>query len=187
MLSLSLLWLILGGLSWSAAGEQSVILAWDPNAEPELAGYIVYYGDASRHYTNSIDVGNATQYTVLGLQEGQGYYFAVSAYDASRLESDYSNEIFYLVPLSMQPWRSRFFSVTDLADTSKAAILWGNQADPDHDGRGNLMEYALDVNPLDPSDRNQGIQVTLLWLPTGAYQFLSFNYRGKVGPIILQT
>ncbi len=79
------------------AGEAT--LTWDPpttNADgtplTDLAGYKVYYGTESGNYSQSIDVGNVTTYTVSGLTNGQTYYFAVTAYDTSGNESDYSNE-----------------------------------------------------------------------------------------------
>jgi hypothetical protein len=79
------------------AGPQSVTLAWDPNTDPGLAGYKLYYGTQSRNYTNSIDAGNQISYAALGLQAGTTYYFAVTAYDNQGLESDYSNEVIHYV------------------------------------------------------------------------------------------
>ena len=38
-------------------------LAWDANTESQLGGYKLYYGQASRNYTSSIDIGNKTAYT----------------------------------------------------------------------------------------------------------------------------
>jgi hypothetical protein len=75
-----------------------VTVAWDEN-NPVPEGYILYWGTASGNYTNSYDVGNATQYTVPDLQEGVTYYFAATAYDIDRNESAYSTEIFHTVAL----------------------------------------------------------------------------------------
>ena len=68
-------------------------LAWDPNTETDLAGYMVYYGTASTTYETSIDVGNVTTYTLTGLTEGQTYFIAVTAYDTADQESDSSDEV----------------------------------------------------------------------------------------------
>jgi hypothetical protein len=80
------------------AGEAS--LSWDPpttntDGSPltDLNGYIVYYGTESGNYSQSIDVGNVTTYTVINLTPGTTYYFAVTAYDTSGNESAYSNEV----------------------------------------------------------------------------------------------
>ena len=68
-------------------------LAWDPNTEPDVAGYKVYYGTASRTYGSAIDVGNVTTYTFPGLTQGVTYYIALTAYDSANHESGYSNEV----------------------------------------------------------------------------------------------
>src|SRR5512136_1446198 len=70
-------------------------LAWDANSEPDLAGYKVYYGTASRSYGTPVNVGNVTTYTVTGLTTGQAYYLAVTAYDnaSPANESTYSTEV----------------------------------------------------------------------------------------------
>jgi hypothetical protein len=70
-----------------------VALTWDPNTEPDLAGYKLYVGTASGVYTTTIDVGNMTTHTVAGLQPGATYYFVVTAYNTSGLESGFSNEV----------------------------------------------------------------------------------------------
>ena len=70
-----------------------VTLAWDRNAESDIAGYRVYYGTGSRAYNLFFDVGNATTYSVTGLTDGRTYYFAATAYDSSGLESVYSSEV----------------------------------------------------------------------------------------------
>ena len=75
-------------------------LAWDPNTEPDVAGYRVYYGTASRTYGAPINVGNVTSYTVTGLTIGATYYFAVTAYDTADTaynESGFSNEVYATV------------------------------------------------------------------------------------------
>ena len=69
-----------------------ISLEWDPNTEPDVEGYKVYWGSASEVYPFSKDVGNQTNYIVTGLIVGETYYFAVTAYNANA-ESDYSSEI----------------------------------------------------------------------------------------------
>ena len=68
-------------------------IAWDPNTEPDLAGYRVYYGTASGTYEEPIDTGNVTTYTLTGLILGQTYFISVTALDTSNNESGYSNEV----------------------------------------------------------------------------------------------
>ena len=68
-------------------------LAWDANTEADLEGYNVYCGTASGQYGNPIDVKNVTTYTITDLTEGQRYYLVVTAYNTSKNESSYSNEV----------------------------------------------------------------------------------------------
>lgn len=68
-------------------------LSWDANTEADLAGYKVYYGTSSRSYGTPIDVNNQTTFTVTGLSEGQTYYFAVTAYNNTNVESAFSAEV----------------------------------------------------------------------------------------------
>ncbi len=68
-------------------------LAWDSNTEQDFAGYRVYYGTASRDYVDSIDVGNITTYRLDDLLDGVTYFIALTAYDTSGNESDFSHEV----------------------------------------------------------------------------------------------
>jgi len=84
----------------NAQAYNSVTLAWDANSEPDIAGYILYWGTASRSYSQSVDVGNVTQYTINGLNDLQTYYFAVRAYNTDGLQSAYSAEVSKMIPLN---------------------------------------------------------------------------------------
>src|SRR5262245_2219962 len=63
----------------SAFATASVTLVWNASPGTNVAGYNVYYGVASRTYTNKVNVGNVTNTTISGLVEGTTYYFAVTA------------------------------------------------------------------------------------------------------------
>lgn len=75
------------------ANAAQISLAWNANSEPDLTGYKLHYGTASRSYSNVVNVGKVITYTATGLQEGTKYYFALTAYNTSGGESGYSNEI----------------------------------------------------------------------------------------------
>ena len=81
-----------------AKGASSASIEWNPNTDPAVTGYNVYYGGATRAYTNVVSVGTSTNATVGGLLEGKTYFFAVTAHDDIGDESDYSAETIYLVP-----------------------------------------------------------------------------------------
>jgi hypothetical protein len=80
-------------LSPAFACAVQITLAWDSNVEPDVAGYIVYYGTRSADYDFDVDVGDYDSITISGLVEDVMYYFAVTAYDAEGNESDFSEEI----------------------------------------------------------------------------------------------
>jgi hypothetical protein len=73
-------------------------LVWDSDPDPNVVGYNLYYGTASRRYTKLIPTGPATGVTVSGLSQGSTYYFAVTALDALGLETVPSVEAAYVVP-----------------------------------------------------------------------------------------
>ena len=87
----------------SAYTAESVTLAWDANAETDIAGYRLYYGALSGQYTQMVDVGNVTEATIPNLSAGFTYFFAVTAYDTSGLESLPSNEASLTIAPSRLP------------------------------------------------------------------------------------
>jgi hypothetical protein len=91
------------------AFSAEVTMSWDPpttntDGTPltDLAGYKVYFGITSQNYSHTMDVGNVTVYTVGNLTEGLVYYFAVTAYDTSGNESEYSNEASKTIQFTIQ-------------------------------------------------------------------------------------
>jgi hypothetical protein len=83
-------------LSWKAPTTNE-----DGTTLTDLAGYNLYYGQKSRNYDVVIDVGSSTSSIISGLEPGQIYYFAVTAYDWSGNESDFSSEVDVIAPVDM--------------------------------------------------------------------------------------
>jgi hypothetical protein len=81
----------------SPSATASATLAWSGPADARVQGYRVYYGTTSRSYLQGqgagLDAGSSTQLVVNSLQSGSTYYFAVTSYDSTGNESDYSNEV----------------------------------------------------------------------------------------------
>jgi hypothetical protein len=75
-------------ISWSAPS----INADGSHLAGDLAGYIIYYGQNSGNYTDSVDIGNFTNASVNDLTVGT-WCFTVTAYDDVGNESDFSEEI----------------------------------------------------------------------------------------------
>lgn len=74
-------------LTWAAPSTNE-----DGTPITSLGGYKVYYGTTPGYYT-SVDVGPVSSYHLSGLAKGDVYYFAVSAYDSSGIESDLSEVV----------------------------------------------------------------------------------------------
>ncbi len=121
-----------------------VSLAWDPSISPNIAGYKVYVGTSSRIYNAPITIGNQTAYTVTGLSNGT-YYFAVTAFDSSGNESDYSNEVWTTIGGSP--------AKCDINGDSSVNVL----------DMQSLANVILGINPLSASfDLNQDGRVDVL-------------------------
>ena len=141
-------------LSWPFDSVAQMRLAWAPNTEPDIAGYQVYYGMTSRNYKHSIDVGNVTTYTLLGLKQGVTYYVALTAYDSANNESAFSNEVSGKVdetvsaptvlsgPMSGDP--SGSYTYTTLVHTPRLGMPWNTNST----GPGKAETFLPGVLPL---------------------------------------
>jgi hypothetical protein len=96
-------WLILSVLFIPAiASAYDVTLAWDSNTESDLEGYKLYsrienstppYDNIDTYAEEELADPLDPMVTVTDLERDVTYYFAVTAYDTSGNESDYSNLI----------------------------------------------------------------------------------------------
>ena len=80
------------GLMERAASAQSVAVAWDPNPDPSVLGYVVYVGTSSGEYTTAFDVGSANWF-VYDVVPEQSYFFAVASYAEGNLVGPLSPEV----------------------------------------------------------------------------------------------
>jgi hypothetical protein len=160
---LSLLFLLLG--SQAFAGQ--VTLQWNAVTHPQLAGYKVYYGYASRQYSMNVNVGTSTTADFSSLKDAQKYYFAVTAFTSEK-ESAFSNEVVYDLATvdtdkdGLNDWEeiNSYRTNPDRADTDGDGLSDGaevkthrtdpNKADSDGDGVSDGIEVSKGSNPLDP-------------------------------------
>ena len=155
-------------ISSTSAFAMQVTLQWDPNTEPNLAGYKVYYGYSSRQYNTNVNVGKSTKAILSGLDDVKIYYFAVTAYDSNGNESKYSNEVSYNLSTGdsdkdgLSDWDEINVYRTDpnRADTDGDGLNDGDEvavhrtdpvrADSDGDGVSDGVEVSKGSNALDP-------------------------------------
>jgi len=85
-------------LANTPSSTASVTLTWTASTSTNVASYQIYYGTTSGSYTHVVAAGNVTQTTITGLTPGTIYYLAATSSDDANLESQYSNEIVFVVP-----------------------------------------------------------------------------------------
>lgn len=160
-----------------AAGNNSVSLAWDPNAEPDVAGYRLQYGTVAGVYPNAVDAGSATSVTVSGLNQGTTYHFSVVAYNTAGQASPASDPVSYTVPGTPNTAPAATpFSVTVLEDGQSAATLSGTDAE------GDLLVYSVVSAPT--KGTLTGTPPNLTYRPAAnATGSDSFTYRANDGAL----
>jgi Fibronectin type III domain len=81
--------------TWSGIcqAQSSIQIAWDPNPEPDIAGYYVYLGDKATDLTIHKIIRGSTTGTLTGLLPSTTYYVAVQAFNSAGLESGFSTVI----------------------------------------------------------------------------------------------
>ncbi len=89
------------------AGEGEVLLEWESNREPNIAGYRVHHGVASGAYTRVVDVGAVTSTVLSGLEIDSTHYCALTAYNTLGLESGYSRELVFEFDHPVDGWLLR--------------------------------------------------------------------------------
>ncbi|MBU1102670.1 fibronectin type III domain-containing protein [Patescibacteria group bacterium] len=139
----------------NSAFAGSVTLAWDPNTEPDIAGYKIYYGTSTRTgtdpgvcglcgYATFVDVGNVTLRTIDNLTNGQTYYFSATAYNTAGLESAFSNEVFKYVSMTADLNDDNLINAQDFSILMSS---WGSterpRADINQDGFVNAQDFSL--------------------------------------------
>jgi hypothetical protein len=143
-----------------------VALGWDASPAAAAAGYRLYYGLQSRTYSDSIDVGGSTTWTVSGLTSGQTYYFAVTVYDHARsTESAFSNEVSTQLPESGDTDDDGLLDSEETGGYGTDPMLADTDGDGSRDGEevhrwGSAWGLDADgdglINLLDPDADNDG-------------------------------
>jgi hypothetical protein len=114
----------------ATASAADISLAWDPSPSSAVTGYILKYGTTPGTYSNSVDVGNRTAFTVSNLAIGVRYYFAVQAYaSATSMTSSLSQEVSWAIPIPMNDFDAN--GRMDLIwqhDASRQAVVWFNDS-----------------------------------------------------------
>ncbi len=111
-----------------AAHAATVTLAWDRNPEPDIAGYVLYWGSQPGVYPYSWNVGTTTSQQVTGLADGTTYYFVVTAYNTGGLMSPPSAEVSGQTSAADGGGCTTCGVGPDLNGDSKPDLVWQNDS-----------------------------------------------------------
>lgn len=97
--AVGLIWFGLAGV-FASAQPLSVELRWDPNSEPNLAGYNIYRSSqpGTGYYRVNSSLLQQTRFLDESLSAGYTYYYVCTAVNSVGLESGFSNEVSYQAP-----------------------------------------------------------------------------------------
>jgi hypothetical protein len=82
----------------TATGDNFIELTWKENRESDLEGYYVYVSSSYDGRYELIGETGSGYFLDDGARNGNGYYYAVSAYDYDGNESDLSRDVAYDIP-----------------------------------------------------------------------------------------
>ncbi len=143
---------------FSITGDEVVSIFWNPNQEPDLAGYSIWRGneDVSGPYFFVTDLSpNVTSYDDTDVVNGETWFYAVTAFDAAGHESELSRETVFdtprpegfglvLVELGQDPSRAGY-DFSSLSNVPQAASL--GTTDIYFESTGGV-DYVVAADPL---------------------------------------
>ena len=109
-----------GAVASSVSAAQAT-LQWDPSSDLSVTGYVISYGTSPSTYSQEVNVGRLTSWTLSSLDNLQTYYFAVQAYNSAGLRSPYSAEVIRAANAPILP----DFGTDGTPNTNRTAdIIW---------------------------------------------------------------
>ena len=144
---------IASGLSPSAMPAHTIAL-FDASSRYVIRGQTVrlrWDCPSATSITINQGVGSVTARTLQGIgivdvsvNADTTWTLSSTAVSGPTLQAQASVRVF---PTKVE-WRTASFSPADLANPAAEATIWGDNADPDHDGISNAAEYAAQTSPL---------------------------------------
>jgi len=154
----------------SSIGNDFIDLSWDPSPLGDLSGYkICYKTDTTEFfYTDTVDVGNVTTYSLSGLSAGSTYYIAAICYDTDGNNSWYSKEVVACpqpAPLIYTSTNEIDYGTVILGDTSERVLTISNQGTAEL----NVTEISSLNSQFIPSNTN-------FYLSVGEQKEITINF-----------
>jgi len=129
---------LFGIFSSAAAATENVTIQWSANPEPDIVGYRLYYGTSSEDYQNTIEIRDSTSVTIPDLNQGNTYFFVMTAFNSASLESLPSEELSFR--LNAPPTVS-LSGIVDGAVLRVPADITLRASASDSDGAITLVEF----------------------------------------------
>jgi PKD repeat protein len=135
-----LFWFIFFTLSFlfflvhNSSAVTQVSLQWDPNSEPDVAGYRIFIREQSQSYDYAAPSweGTDTSCTIYNLDETKTYCFVARAFDTSGLESQNSAEVCKSpTAITNQPPTANAGPDQTVSEGQKVSLNGSNSTDPD--------------------------------------------------------
>jgi N-acetylneuraminic acid mutarotase len=133
------------GLSATAVSTTQINLTWNDNSTNEQGFQIEQSLDSIAFSPIVVTTSNVTTYVVTNLNPAIRYYFRVLAFNGAG-NSPYSNTNYATTQTPWAQWLQSKFTSQQLTNPAVS----GPSADPDGDGLPNMVEYALNREPLSP-------------------------------------
>ncbi|MGD9243533.1 MAG: PKD domain-containing protein [Desulfobacterales bacterium] len=157
-----LFWFILLTLNFlfifivNSLAATQVSLMWDPNSEPDLAGYKVFCREQGQNYdyANPSWEGTDTSCTIFNLDETQTYCFVTRAFNTQGFESENSNEVCHdPLVISNQPPNADAGPNQTVNEGQNVFLNGSNSTDPD-DGIASVHWVQIGEPAVNLSDPN---------------------------------
>jgi N-acetylneuraminic acid mutarotase len=133
------------GLSATNVSTTQINLTWHDNSANEQVFRIEQSPDSIAFSQIVATTSNVTAYAVTNLSPAIKYYFRVRAFNSAG-NSAYSNTNYATTRTPWAQWLLSKFTTQQLTNPAVSGLA----ADPDGDGLPNLVEYALNREPLSP-------------------------------------
>lgn len=168
----------------SAATLPPVVLAWNQNPEPDIAGYEVKYGTVSGVYGTTVSAGLDTSVSVSGLTEGVTYYFVLIAINKDGLRSG-PVEISYTgtIPTTNEAPQSTISDPPADIRIAEGEVVYfsGSGSDPNDNSLTYLWNFGSESGISDSSEQSPG---TRIFNTAGTYlvSFTAIDSLGQADP-----
>jgi TolB protein len=87
-----------GGEGGGGSGPHTVSLTWEAGTSANVVGYNVYRATVAGSYGLLSSMNSGTSYTDTTVENGQTYFYVVTAVDSTGTESPYSNVAEAVIP-----------------------------------------------------------------------------------------